>query len=83
MNTFKKIIIYPFLSLIRIYQWVVSPWLGKNCRFVPSCSNYFIEALKTYGLFRGIFIGLKRIFRCHPWGKKGYDPLPKENITNE
>ncbi|WP_103327694.1 membrane protein insertion efficiency factor YidD [Bacteroidetes bacterium endosymbiont of Geopemphigus sp.] len=79
MKVLRKITIWPFIILIRVYQRAVSPWLGENCRFVPSCSAYVMEALKTYGLFYGSFLGLKRILRCHPWSKDGYDPLTKEN----
>ena len=57
---------------------MLSPFLGKNCRFHPTCSNYMIEALKIHGLFVGLWLGMKRILRCHPWGKSGFDPVPKK-----
>ena len=75
---FKKIIIAPFLSLIYLYKIVLSPLLHASCRFQPTCSSYFIEALKTYGLFKGFYLGIKRILSCNPWGKNGYDPLPRK-----
>ncbi len=75
---FKKIIIAPFLSLIYLYKIILSPLLPASCRFQPTCSSYFIEALKTYGLFKGFYLGIKRILSCNPWGKNGYDPLPRK-----
>ncbi|MEP7196894.1 MAG: membrane protein insertion efficiency factor YidD [Saprospiraceae bacterium] len=71
-----------FLNLIikipiRLYQILLSPLLGKNCRFDPSCSNYMLQAVDEWGLFKGTFLGLKRITRCHPWGGTGSDPVPK------
>ncbi|MDR3272296.1 MAG: membrane protein insertion efficiency factor YidD [Flavobacteriaceae bacterium] len=72
----KKISILPFVVLIKIYQSAVSPLLGNNCRYTPTCSQYTLEALKTYGLFAGTWLGIKRIAKCHPWGGKGYDPVP-------
>jgi putative membrane protein insertion efficiency factor len=75
----KKITIFPLVSLIRFYQLAVSPWLGNNCRYTPSCSRYMLEALKMHGLFCGFRLGMKRILRCHPWGGKGYDPVPHKN----
>jgi len=68
-------LIFPFLVLIRIYQWVISPWLGPKCRFTPSCSHYAAEALQKHGLWKGSGLAIKRISRCHPWGSSGYDPV--------
>jgi putative membrane protein insertion efficiency factor len=65
-----------FLLLIKLYQWFISPILGGSCRFNPTCSQYGIEAIKKYGPFKGGWLTLKRIGRCHPWGKHGYDPVP-------
>jgi putative membrane protein insertion efficiency factor len=67
---------YPFIGLIRVYQWVISPLLGAKCRYTPSCSQYGITALKKYGLFKGGYLTVKRILSCHPWGGHGYDPVP-------
>ena len=72
---FKKTLILPLVILIKFYQYAISPWLGKNCRYEPTCSHYTLEALKTHGLFRGSFLGIKRILKCHPWNPGGYDPL--------
>lgn len=66
----------PFVALIRLYQLLVSPWLGGNCRFEPTCSAYAVEALERHGVLRGGWLALKRIGRCHPWGGSGYDPVP-------
>jgi len=66
----------PFILLIKLYQVIVSPWLGPKCRYTPSCSAYGIEALKKHGVFKGGWLTLKRISRCHPWGGHGYDPVP-------
>ncbi|MCB9202605.1 MAG: membrane protein insertion efficiency factor YidD [Flavobacteriales bacterium] len=74
----KKILIFPFVTLVKFYQLAISPYIGSNCRFTPTCSNYMIEALQTHGLFVGLRLGITRIFRCHPWGKSGYDPVPKK-----
>jgi len=76
MKTILQIISLPLIALIKLYQWIVSPFIGPKCRFTPSCSQYTIEALKKYGLFKGGWLSLKRISRCHPWGGHGYDPVP-------
>lgn len=74
----RKILIYPFVFLVRVYQVTLSPLLGSNCRFQPTCSSYMIQALQTHGLLKGLYLGTKRILRCHPWGGSGYDPVPKK-----
>lgn len=63
------------IVLVRAYQLVISPWLGSNCRFTPTCSHYVIEAYQHYGLWRGTWLGLKRIAKCHPWHPGGYDSI--------
>ncbi|WHF51678.1 membrane protein insertion efficiency factor YidD [Chryseobacterium gotjawalense] len=73
---FNKIITFPLVVLIKIYQWFISPLLPKNCRYEPTCSQYMIEALKVHGPIKGLWLGSKRIARCHPWGGEGYDPVP-------
>jgi putative membrane protein insertion efficiency factor len=78
MNRFLKILALPFIFLIRIYQVVISPMLGPKCRFTPTCSHYATEALKKHGVFKGTWLSIKRISRCHPWGGSGYDPVPEE-----
>lgn len=62
------------IALVRVYQWTISPLLGRRCRFEPSCSRYFIGAVQKYGLLRGGLKGALRICRCHPWHPGGYDP---------
>ena len=74
MNIFTLILI----KLIKIYRFLISPLLGNTCRYFPTCSEYSIEALKSYGFFKGVFFSLKRIISCNPWGKSGYDPVKKE-----
>lgn len=74
----NKILVTPFILLVRFYQLAISPWLGSNCRYQPTCSTYMIEALKEHGLLKGLWLGTKRIGRCHPWGGHGYDPVPKK-----
>jgi putative membrane protein insertion efficiency factor len=72
----KKIIISPFIFLVRVYQVAISPLTPATCRFEPTCSHYTVEALKKHGLFKGGWLAIKRISSCHPWGKSGYDPVP-------
>lgn len=61
---------------IRVYQWLVSPWLAPRCRFYPSCSHYALEALEVHGSLRGSWFALRRLARCHPWHPGGFDPVP-------
>jgi len=72
----KKIVTYPFILIIRIYQKILSPIFPSTCRYQPTCSHYSIEALQTHGLWKGSKLAVKRIFSCHPWGGNGYDPVP-------
>ena len=67
---------FPFLVLIKFYQWVISPYLGPKCRYTPTCSQYALEAFKKYGPIKGFWLAVKRISRCHPWGGQGWDPVP-------
>jgi putative membrane protein insertion efficiency factor len=78
----SKIIIFPFLLLVRFYQVAISPFMPGACRFEPTCSSYMIDSLKTHGLFHGGFLGIKRILSCNPWGKAGYDPVPKKKYKH-
>ncbi|MDO5655604.1 MAG: membrane protein insertion efficiency factor YidD [Flavobacteriaceae bacterium] len=81
MYSWKQILALPFIGLIRFYQLAISPWIGSNCRYVPTCSFYGIEALREHGVFVGTWLTIKRISRCHPWGGHGFDPVPKkENV---
>lgn len=72
----KKIAIFPFVVLIRFYQAAISPFIPSACRYSPTCSHYTLEALQKHGLFKGSWLGIRRIARCHPWGGSGYDPVP-------
>ncbi len=78
MNIFSKVII----KIIKFYQYVFSPYLGNNCRYLPTCSEYFIESIEEFGLLKGSFLGLKRILSCHPikllGGGEGFDPIKKK-----
>lgn len=64
------------IALIKLYQWCLSPWLGQQCRFQPTCSHYAIAALQKYGVWHGLRLSASRIGRCHPWHAGGHDPLP-------
>jgi len=75
----NKIITFPLVMLIRFYQWFISPLLPKNCRYEPTCSHYMVKALQVHGIFKGFWMGVKRISRCHPWGGSGYDPVPPKH----
>lgn len=63
------------ISLINLYKYLISPLLGNNCRYLPTCSEYTKESIIKYGVVKGFWLGLKRIAKCHPWGKGGYDPI--------
>ena len=77
-----KIFLIIFIRAIKLYKLVISPYIGNNCRYMPTCSDYFIESLKVHGLFKGIFKGTKRILSCHPikflGGGEGFDPVKKK-----
>ena len=75
----QRIISKIFIFIIRFYQATISPLLGANCRYMPTCSAYAIEAIKIHGPIKGGWLGIKRISSCHPWGGHGYDPVPKKN----
>lgn len=73
----NNILVFPFIKLIRFYQILISPHLGSNCKFSPTCSNYAIEALKKYGPIKGSFLSIVRVLKCNPWSKScGCDPVP-------
>jgi uncharacterized protein len=74
LQTLAKVPALLLIGLVRVYQWAISPMLGQRCRFEPSCSAYFIEAVRKYGAIRGACRGIWRICRCHPWNPGGYDP---------
>ncbi len=70
------------ILLIRFYQKCISPFLPNVCRYTPSCSEYFNQALQIHGIFKGFYLGCKRILRCHPWGGSGHDPVPMKKSKN-
>jgi len=74
----KKILIAPFLFIIKVYQTFISPFTPATCRYQPTCSHYTKEALQVHGLLKGGALALKRIFSCHPWGGSGHDPVPEK-----
>ena len=71
----KKFLTNFVVSLINFYKYLISPLLGNNCRYLPTCSEYTKESVKKFGIISGVWLWLKRIIRCHPWGKGGYDPI--------
>ena len=77
----RQVIINTLIKIIKVYKFMISPFLGHSCRYLPTCSEYTIEALKTFGLIKGLFKSLKRIFSCHPikflGGGEGFDPVNK------
>tara|TARA_A100001015_G_scaffold146730_1_gene162627 strand:+ start:296 stop:526 length:231 start_codon:yes stop_codon:yes gene_type:complete len=73
MSIFKNF----FIKLIKLYQFTISPLIGTNCRFVPSCSNYAIQSIEEKGVVKGIYFSLRRVLKCHPFGGSGYDPVNK------
>ena len=83
MNLFTKILI----KIIRVYKFIISPLLGQSCRYLPTCSEFSIEALKEFGLIKGTFVSLKRILSCHPikllGGGDGFDPVKKKLKTKK
>ncbi|MBO72425.1 MAG: membrane protein insertion efficiency factor YidD [Flavobacteriales bacterium] len=68
-----------FIILIKLYQGLISPWFPSSCRHQPTCSSYAIQAIKTWGPFKGTWLGIRRISKCHPWGTSGNDPVPKKS----
>ena len=71
----NKFLTFFVISLINLYKYLISPLLGNNCRFLPTCSEYTKEAIIKFGLIKGTSLGFKRIIKCHPWGKSGHDPI--------
>ncbi|WP_432474326.1 membrane protein insertion efficiency factor YidD [Amphritea sp. HPY] len=73
---------HAFIFLVKVYQYLVSPFLGPNCRFYPTCSAYTIEAIEQHGIFKGSWLGIRRIGRCHPYNPGGFDPVPGCNCND-
>jgi len=76
LNLLKSGLVALLLIPVKIYQWFISPIFGASCRYTPSCSQYTVEALKKHGPFKGLYLSIKRILSCHPWGGHGHDPVP-------
>ncbi len=74
---------YIIAFFIILYQKLISPFFGSKCRFYPTCSQYSKEAVLQYGVFRGLFLSMKRIIKCHPFHPGGYDPVPQKFIGEE
>ena len=77
MKAILRILSLPFMALIKLYQWILSPMLGPKCRFTPTCSAYALDAVREHGAIKGTALAAGRICRCHPWGGCGHDPVPK------
>jgi len=77
----NDIVILPLLAGIWIYRLSLSPFLGRQCRFLPTCSAYAEEALRRHGPVWGSWLAVRRLARCHPWGRSGYDPVPEANMN--
>lgn len=71
-----KLLAWPLIALVRVYQYILSPLLPGACRYSPSCSEYSIQALRKHGAMRGGWLTIKRVLSCHPWGGHGHDPVP-------
>ena len=69
---------YILIKLIKLYKYLVSPLFGPSCRYLPTCSEYSIDALKTFGFFKGLLLSMKRILSCHPWSNGGFDQIKKK-----
>ncbi len=76
LQILNEILQFVFLAFIKVYQLFISPLLGSNCRYTPTCSQYGKEAILKYGPFKGLWLTIKRLSSCHPWGGHGHDPVP-------
>lgn len=76
LGWFGRVLIWPLVMLIRFYQVAISPFTPAACRFYPTCSSYGLEALRRHGPIKGMYLTVRRILRCNPWGGSGYDPVP-------
>lgn len=77
MSLLNKILTTLLIGLVRIYQLFISPVMGSNCRFYPTCSSYMIQAIQTHGAIKGLWLGIRRVLRCHPYSDGGVDPVPE------
>ena len=78
----SKLFQHFLIALIRFYQKFISPLFPGCCRYRPTCSQYMIEAIQTHGIVKGLWLGTKRLLRCHPWGGQGFDPVPPKKTDN-
>lgn len=78
MNLLRKILIFPFVLVIKFYRRAISPFLPNACRYTPTCSSYSLEAFQRHGVLKGILLTTRRILSCNPWGGSGYDPVPEK-----
>ena len=69
-------LVFPLLAVVKLYQMCISPLKPPTCRFEPTCSQYAFEALRKHGPIKGLYLAVRRLLRCHPWGGHGYDPVP-------
>ena len=76
LSATKRLLALPLIALVRFYQLCISPLKPPTCRFTPTCSSYAIQALRKHGPIRGLYLTIRRLMRCHPWGGSGYDPVP-------
>jgi putative membrane protein insertion efficiency factor len=77
LSLIKRSITLVFVGIVKFYKLVISPWTPSSCRHVPTCSSYAVEALQKHGPGKGLWLSLKRLSKCHPWGTHGYDPVPE------
>lgn len=76
LNSIRSVLIAILIVPVKIYQYTISPVIGPSCRYTPTCSQYTIEALRKHGPAKGLWLSIKRILSCNPWGGHGYDPVP-------
>ena len=82
MKVFKAVLSFLVLIPVRLYQGMISPFFPASCRHQPTCSKYMVDSVKEWGPIQGIWMGLKRLSKCHPWGTSGEDPVPKKGSRN-
>lgn len=83
MSFINSILTRILIGLVRVYQLCISPVMGSNCRFYPTCSSYMIEAIQTHGALKGLWLGIRRLLRCHPYSDGGIDPVPEPRCKHE
>jgi putative membrane protein insertion efficiency factor len=81
MNIASRLLLLIFQTFIKAYQWLISPVMLETCRHLPTCSQYAIESLELYGPYKGFWLAINRILRCHPWGTSGCDPVPQKSMS--